>query len=157
MYDDALREVLKTLDLGPPAPIVNWFLGHIHAGRGEYGLAQAALSSAAEETHGRPIYLAMLGYVCGRAGDRQTGSEILARLRRSAQVDYVSPLDLCMVQIGLGEIEGALDYLGKAVDQRVMRVTELGMPTFDTLRGEPRFAALAAQAGLTVLGRRTAR
>jgi TolB-like protein/DNA-binding winged helix-turn-helix (wHTH) protein/Tfp pilus assembly protein PilF len=157
MYDDALREVLKTVDLGPPAPIVNWFLGHIHAARGEYELAQAALSAAAEETHGRPMYLAMLGYVCGRAGDRQTASDILARLRRSAQAGYVSPLDLCMVQIGLGEIGGALDYLGKAVDQRVMRVTELGMPTFDTLRGEPRFAELAAQAGLAGLEKRTAR
>jgi len=157
MYDDALREVKKTVDLGPPAPIVNWFLGHIHAARGEYGLAQAALSSAAEETHGRAMYLAMLGYVCGCAGDRRTGVEILGRLRRSAEVGYVSPLDLCIVNIGLDEIDGALDCLGKAVDQRVMRVTELGMPTFDALRGEPRFAELAAQAGLAGRGKATAR
>ena len=39
MYDDALREAQKTLALGPPPPIVNWFLGHIYAARGEYGLA----------------------------------------------------------------------------------------------------------------------
>jgi hypothetical protein len=103
------------------------------------------------------MYLAMLGYVCGRAGERQPASEILARLRRSAQAGYVSPLDLCMVHIGLGEIDGALDCLGKAVDQRVMRVTELGMPTFDTLRGEPRFAELAARAGLAGRGNAAAR
>jgi hypothetical protein len=38
-----------------------------------------------------------------------------------------------------------------------MRVTELGMPTFDALRGEPRFAELAAQAGLAGRGKATAR
>jgi tetratricopeptide (TPR) repeat protein len=156
MYDDALREVQKTVDLGPTAPIVNWFLGHIHAAREEYGLAEAALSAAVKETHGRAMYLAMLGHVCGRAGDRQTGSEILARLRRSAEVDYVSPLDLCLVQIGLGQINEALDCLGKAVDQHVMRVSELGMPTFDALRFEPRFAELAAQAGLPAQGKKGA-
>jgi TolB-like protein/Tfp pilus assembly protein PilF len=148
LYDDALREAQKTLDLGPPTPIVNWFLGHIYAARGEYGLAHAALASAAEETHGRAMYLAMLGYVCGRAGDRQVAQEVLARLRRSAEAGYVSPLDLCMVHIGLGELDRALDCLGNAVDQRVMRVTELAMPTFDVLRGEPRFAELAARTGL---------
>jgi TolB-like protein/Tfp pilus assembly protein PilF len=155
MYDDALREVQKTLDLGPPTPIVNWFLGHIYAARGEYGLAHLALASAAEETHGRAMYLAMLGYVCGCAGDRKTAAEILARLRHSAEAAYVSPLDLCMVHIGLGELDGALDCLGKAVDQRVMRVTELAMPTFDSLRGVPRFAELAAQAGLAVRSARS--
>jgi TolB-like protein/Tfp pilus assembly protein PilF len=153
MYDEALSEAQKTLDLGPPAPIVNWFLGHIYAARGEFGLAQAALSSAVEETHGGAMYLAMLAYVCGCAGDRRTGLEILARLRRSAEAGYVSPLDLCIVQIGLGDIHGALDCLGNAVDQRVMRVTELGMPTFDALRGESRFAELAAQAGLAARGK----
>ncbi len=153
MYDDALREAQKTLDLGPPTPIVNWFLGHIHAARGEYGLAYAALSSAAEETHGRAMYLAMLGYVSGCAGDGQTALEILARLRRSSEAGYVSPLDLCIVHIGLGELERALDCLEKAVDQRVMRVTELAMPTFDSLRVAPRFAELAARAGLAAASR----
>jgi TolB-like protein/Tfp pilus assembly protein PilF len=156
-YDEALRETQKTLDLGPPAPIVNWFLGHIHAARGEYGLAHAALVPAVEATHGRAMYLAMLGYVCGRAGDREITSDILARLRRSAQAAYVSPLDLSLVHIGLGEVDPALDCLGQAVEQRVMRVTELAMPTFDALRGESRFAELAARAGLTLRSQGAAR
>jgi serine/threonine-protein kinase len=157
LYDDALREAQKTLDLGPPTPIVNWFLGHIYAARGEYGLAHAALASAAEETHGRAMYLAMLGYVCGCSGDRRIALEILARLRRSADAGYVSPLDLCLVHVGLGEHEQALDCLGNAVDQRIMRVTELTMPTFDSLRDEPRFAELAARAGLAAGSRKAAR
>jgi len=90
----------------------------------------------------------MLGYVCGQAGDRQTASDILSRLRRTAQSEYVSPLDLCVAHSGLGDVEGALDCLGQAVEQRVMRVTELGMPLFDPLRSEPRFLELSAQAGL---------
>ena len=156
MYDEALRQAQKTLDLGPPAPIVSWFLGHIYAARREYAPAQAALSTAAEQTHGNAMYLAMLGYVYGCAGDGRTASEIVGRLR-SAEAGYVSPLDLCIAQIGLGDLDGALDDLGHAVDQRVMRVTELAMPTFDALRAEPRFVELAARAGLAAASRQAAR
>lgn len=156
-YDDALREAQKALGLGLASPIVNWFLGNIYAARGEYGCAQAALASAVEETHGGAMYLATLGYVCSCAGDRKTALEILARLLRSAQERYVSPLDLCVAHIGAGDLDRAIDCLGKAVEQRVMRVTELAMPTFDSLRDAPRFAELAAQAGLRPIRQGTAR
>ena len=102
------------------------------------------------------MYLAMLGYACGCSGDLKTASEIMARLCRSAEAGYVSPLDLCIAHIGLGNLDRALDCLGQAVGQRVMRVTELGMPTFDSLRGSPRFAELAEQAGVAIVGRGTA-
>jgi TolB-like protein/Tfp pilus assembly protein PilF len=148
-FDEALREAEKALGLGSPAPIVNWFLGQIHAARGEFERARATLTSAVEETRGRAMYLAMLGYVCGRAGDRRTASEIAASLHRSAQESYISPLDLCVAHIGQGDIGEALDWLEKAVDQRVMRALEINAPTFDALRGTRRFATLAARAGLT--------
>jgi TolB-like protein/Tfp pilus assembly protein PilF len=157
MYDDALREARKALDVGLVPPIVNWFLGHIHGARGEYARARAVLTSAVEDTHGGAMYLAMLAYVCGRDGDRQAASGILARLRRCAAERYVSPLDLCIAHIGEGDHDGAIDCLGKAVEQRVMRVTELATPTFDSLRDLPRFAELAAQAGLAARWRGAAR
>jgi TolB-like protein/Flp pilus assembly protein TadD len=147
LYDEALREARKALELGRPAPIVNFFLGFIHTAREEHALARAALESAVEHTGGGPIYLAMLGYVCGRAGDGQKALEVLACLRRMAQETYVSPYDFCVAHMGTGDIGGALDWLEKAVDQRVMRVTEIPMPLFDALRGEARFAELAERAG----------
>jgi hypothetical protein len=51
--------------------------------------------------------------------------------------------------VGLGDVESALAWLERAIDERVMRVTELHTATFDALRDQPRFQELAARAGLT--------
>jgi hypothetical protein len=43
---------------------------------------------------------------------------------------------------------GALAWLERNIDERMMRVTELPAATFNALRDDPRFQELAARAGL---------
>ena len=59
-----------------------------------------------------------------------------------------TPLDLSIASLGAGDKDRALSYLERAADERVMRVTELNMATFDELRVEPRFAKISERLGL---------
>lgn len=152
-YDEAAREVEKAVEMGPRLPIVNWFLGQIYLQRRQFDRAVEVLSNAAAESHGGAIYLAMLGHAYGRAGDRAAALDTLKQLDSLARDKYVSPLDFSIVHAGLGDVDSALAWLERAIDERVMRVTELQTPTFDALRDEPRFQELAARAGLA--GRRS--
>jgi len=95
------------------------------------------------------MYVAMLGHAYGRAGDRAAALDALKQLDSLSRDKYVSPLDFSIVHVGLGDVDNALAWLERAIDERVMRVTELPAATFDALREEPRFQALAARVGLT--------
>ncbi len=147
-YEEAAREAEKAVEMDPRLPIVNWFLGQIYAQRRQFDRALQVLSIAAAESHGAAIYVAMLGHVYGRAGDRAAALNALEQLDSLSRDKYVSPLDFSIVHVGLGDVAGALAWLERAIDQRVMRVTELPTATFDELRADPRFQALAARAGL---------
>jgi TolB-like protein len=148
-YEEAAREAEKAVEMDPRLPIVNWFLGQIYAQRRQFDRALQVLSIAAAESHGAAIYVAMLGHVYGRAGDRAAALDALKQIDSLSRDKYVSPLDFSIVHVGLGDVDSALAWLERAIDERVMRVTELPTATFDELRAEPRFQALAARAGLT--------
>jgi tetratricopeptide (TPR) repeat protein len=141
-YEEAAREAEKAVQMDPRLPIVNWFLGLIYAQRGQFDRALQVLSIAAAESHGAAIYVAMLGHVYGRAGDRAAALDALQQLDSLARDKYVSPLDYSIVHVGLGDVDSALAWLERAIDERVMRVTELPTATFDEVRADPRFQAL---------------
>ena len=63
--------------------------------------------------------------------------------REKRKADYVSPVELAMVYIALGDKEKALDAVESAIDDRRGWVAYLRVhPIVDPLRGEPRFAEL---------------
>ena len=147
-YDDAVREAEKAVDMAPRLPIVNWFLGLIYSQRRQFDRAREVLARAAEESHGGAMYVAMLGHACGRAGDKTAALDALKRLDSLSRDNYVSPLDFSIVHAGLGDVDSSLSWLERAIDEHVMRVTELHTATFDQLRDEPGFTELAGRVGL---------
>ena len=94
------------------------------------------------------MYVATLGYACGRAGEKASAAEALNQVQSYSRDKYVSPLDLSIASLGAGDKDRALSYLERAADERVMRVTELNTATFDELRAEPRFAKIGERLGL---------
>jgi hypothetical protein len=94
------------------------------------------------------MYVAMLGHACGRAGDTTAALDALKRLDSLSRDQYVSPMDFSIVHAGLGDVDRSLSWLERAIDEHVMRVTELHTATFDELRDEPRFRELAVRVGL---------
>jgi TolB-like protein/tetratricopeptide (TPR) repeat protein len=142
-FDAALKEAAKAVDLNPPSPVVNWFLALIHLQRGDYALAQETSTTAFRESHEGGMFLATLGHVLGRAGKREAALEVARTLERRSAEQYISPFDICIAHAGFDD-HAALAWLEKAVEQRVMRITELGMPLFDGLRHRAKFKELSA-------------
>jgi hypothetical protein len=83
-----------------------------------------------------------MGVALARAGRTAEAREQLAELEKLAEARPVAyPLSILLA--GLGETDRALTALERAAEQRASDLSFLGTdPLFDSLRAEPRFAAL---------------
>lgn len=83
---------------------------------------------------------ATLGYSLAMAGDSSFALQVRDELLEKTKTDYVSPVDLAVLHIGLGEKEKALDWMDRAIDERRGWAAYLRVhPVVDPLRDEPRF------------------
>ena len=88
-----------------------------------------------------------LGYALAKAGRRSDAEPILKRLETTKE--YVSPAELAVLYIGLGEKEQALSALERAYAAHDLQMQYLGLdPSYDPLRSEPRFRELIRKVGL---------
>ena len=84
-----------------------------------------------------------------RAGRRDESLKLLRELKARATREYVSPVSLARVYIGLGDKEQALVWLRKAYDERSAYLVNIGVhPAYDPLRSDPRFDELLRGIGL---------
>ncbi|MGD1146850.1 MAG: hypothetical protein ABR961_02725 [Thermoanaerobaculaceae bacterium] len=90
-----------------------------------------------------------LGYAYGLAGKKGEARALLDDLLALAKHRYVSSYYVAGVFIGLGDRDGAFEWLGRACDERASLLGALKVdPGFDSLRSDPRFAALLSRVGL---------
>ena len=99
--------------------------------------------------HGTGSYtLGTLGFVLAKAGKTAEAQSILAELEARGEREYVSPVALATVCIGLGQNERALDWAERAFGDRRGWLAYLGVnPLLDPLRGNPRFESLRQRVG----------
>jgi serine/threonine-protein kinase len=84
-----------------------------------------------------------LAYSLACAGDLTYARAIAAELEEKRKTGYVSPVELAMVYIALGDAQKALDWVENAIEDRRGWSAYLRVhPVLDPLRGEPRYAAL---------------
>jgi Flp pilus assembly protein TadD len=145
----ALRELHEVLDLEPAFAAGYYFLGQIHLWRSEGEAAEGALVRAVSLA-GRSIEtLAGLAYVQAVSGRVTEARAVLDELTARASESYVSPARIAQIHLGLGDRDGALEWLDRALDQRCPEVVWMGVhPMFDELRGETRFLAALKRTGL---------
>lgn len=143
-YDDALRESRKTVELHRESPIAAWFLAHVLIQTGSFEEADGALTATLQAANESGMHLSLLAFARARMGNVGQAREILHRLRIAQTQRYISPFDLAIAHLGLGELETAIGLIRKAITERVMRTTELTMPFFDTVRADPEIADFCA-------------
>jgi hypothetical protein len=59
-----------------------------------------------------------IGQEFQRVGYRGVLLKCLADLLKQSQIKYVSPIDIATIHVRLGDVETALDWLEKAIDER---------------------------------------
>ena len=83
------------------------------------------------------------------AGQRDSARVLLRQLMSGGEHQYVPPVSIAQILAQLGDFDGAMIWLTKAFDERSNAMAYLAVePAFDPLRGDPRFKALMARAGL---------
>ncbi len=148
-YDQAIEQFRKTLELDPTFPQTRRYAAWAYLQKGMHAEAIAALRAALDRREQDPEIQGELGYVLAVAGQRAEALAMLDALGRLSATRYVSPYSVALIHAGLGDRDQALVWLDKAYVERSDYMSYLTLePMLDSLRSDPRFAALVRRVGL---------
>jgi len=143
-YEAGLAQCLRALELDANHVQSMWAAGFIYGQLGRYDEGIDIAQRAASLSGRSPVFLGTLGLQLGRAGRGDEARALLAELQARSAEEYVTPLALAWIFIGLGRLADALDCLERAYGERSSMLFALAaMREYDPLRGEPRFEALS--------------
>jgi TolB-like protein/Tfp pilus assembly protein PilF len=145
-YDQAIEQLRKTVEMDPGFYYAHWTLGDALElkGRNEEAMAEYKKAIALDDD---PLPRALLGHLYAKIGRQDEALAILEQLRElreSSKQRYVSPFNLALIHIGLGQKNEAIQLLEETYEERdgyniaFIKVE----PMLDPLRGDPRFEAL---------------
>jgi eukaryotic-like serine/threonine-protein kinase len=144
-YQKALDECRRARRLDPDFPATHSMLGLISLELGRYDEAIEEIARGAPST--TPSL--WLGHALARAGRRDEARRELAKWEALWNTERAAsaPGAIAAIHIGLGDTDGALEWLEKAPEEVA---DELQFPYFDPLRSEPRFQTLRRRVGQTL-------
>jgi TolB-like protein/Tfp pilus assembly protein PilF len=143
-YDRAIEIFQKVLDLSPDFVPNQRSLSLALSMQGRHQEAIEQLKRLQTTTD-----IELRASIYARAGRRDESLKLLRELKARAAREYVSPVSLARVYIGLGDKEQALVWLRKAYDERSAYLVNIGVhPAYDPLRSDPRFDELLRGVGL---------
>ncbi len=148
-WDRAIEQCQSALELDPHYFAALAFLAFSRLQQGGFDEAILTLENAARFMGRGPLSLGWLGLGYGRSGRTEEAKRILAELQEVARQTYVLPSSIAEVHIGLGDLDGAFEWFGKAIDERDKFALHIHVdPTFDALRTDPRYPALIRRMNL---------
>jgi serine/threonine protein kinase len=148
-YDEALEQLLHTVELDPNYPVTHWVLGLLYRRMGHYESAITEGEKGVNLSGGSPLMRAALAHSYGKAGRAKEALQILDDLRKLAKQKYVTPHFFAGIHIGLGENDRAFEYLEKSYEEHSHWLIYLHIdPSMDDLRDDPRFQNLLRRVGL---------
>jgi len=147
--DQAIEQLRKTIEMDPTFVLNYQRLGALYEEKGMYDEAISEFNQVLKLTGGGPLGVFSFAHVYALAGKREEAQKSLNQLLEMSKRRYVSPTLIAMVYIALNEKDKAFAWLDegeKAHDLYIMRLKIDAR--FDSLRSDPRFAALVQRVGL---------
>lgn len=124
------------------------YLGFLYEAKGMYGQAIKEYRRAPPQEMETSYTQIALGHALAMSGKTDEARVILDELK--SKKEYVSPAELAILHIGLGDTEGAFASLERAYAAHDLQLQYLKVdPRYDSLRSEPRFQDLVRLVGLT--------
>jgi adenylate cyclase len=138
-YEQAERWLRIAQGLDRHSLLPHYFLMRLYLSMGRYAEALEA-----NETFGDPspshLMLSVQGAALAGHGNRAEALRILWRLQEASHSEYVDPLALAIVQVGVGDQDGAFRSMHHALDERPPMAAFLNVdPSFAALRPDRRF------------------
>ena len=143
-YEQARYHMDRAIAMNPTAEESYRLQGLILTFQKQFSAAERVLREAlALAPEGGTYTKVSLGYSLACAGDLSYAAEVAAELEEKRKSDYVSPVELAMIYIALGNKKRALEWVENAIEDRRGWVAYLRVhPIVDPLRDEPKFAEL---------------
>jgi TolB-like protein/tetratricopeptide (TPR) repeat protein len=148
-YEQAIVQMRNVLKMDPALFRAHFQLGLTLADAGRLNESITELETAVQLSQKNLRFRAGLAWAYALAGRETEARRILADLRARSQRDYVSPVAMAMIHLGLNETEPALQLLEQAYEQRDFDLVLANKSTtFRSLRAAPRFRELMRKIGL---------
>lgn len=148
-YDRAIEQLESALELNPNFWGAHWVLGDCYQRKGLYTGAVASLSRASLLSDSNPAPMGSLGYAYACSGKNQLALGVLEDLKELATQKYVSPFNIAIIYVGLGDKDRAMEWLEEGYQERSRSMIWLNVDNrFDPLREDPRFQDLLRRIGL---------
>jgi TolB-like protein/tetratricopeptide (TPR) repeat protein len=148
-YERALEQARRLLELEPEHQLAHMVLGHAYLGMQRFEQSVAALRHAVETSGEFPLMLGWLGLALGLGGHKEEARAVLERLRAIERDRFVLPTSFAWIHFGLGEVDDAFAWMGRAVDRNDGWIPALkSYPFLDPIRVDPRFHALLRKLNL---------
>jgi len=154
----AIRRCKEALEMHPYFIELRYVLGMAYQRLGRFDDAIAAFEAGATISGREPLFLCWLGAAYADAGRRDQALEILEELKQREN-DGGPPLHLpfAVVYTALGQKNEAFERLFRAADAFDGLVCYIQIvPTYDSLRDDPRYLELLTRLGMTPVGDPTA-
>jgi serine/threonine-protein kinase len=146
-YDDAIEEYRRALEAVPDWAFAHFCLARAYRANGMSGEALAEYQTALRLNPNHAEVLAEIGSLYATAGRRREAIQILEQVRARGDPELVE--GVAGLYLALGEKDSVLAALERAFDTRPATLRTLKVaPTWDPLRGEPRFRNLLTKLGL---------
>jgi serine/threonine-protein kinase len=140
-YDRAIEYLRPVVEMDSKGWSAHRLLAMVYAQKARYPEALVEVRAGTIVAPDKSTLVAMLGYIHGVSGNKREAQNVLDRLTELAKQKYVSPYDLAVVHMGLGQDDEAVAELRKACAERSPHLILLRVePIFDRLRSDPRFA-----------------
>lgn len=142
-FDQAIQQYQYTMASNPDFQRAIYWLGFSYLAKEMFREAIEQFQRVLDLSSGDSVDLAALGYAYAISGQSSEAEEILRQLEERSSLSYVSPVDMAMLHVGLGNIEQAIEFLEKAFDEHADRMSWVKVnPVFDPLRSDPHFQSL---------------
>ena len=150
-HDEAIAQYRRAIELDPSLWRPHWLLSMAYAQTRRFDDAIAEAQTASDLSGGNAPTLGTLGMAYALGGRRVEARALLEQLIARSRTNYVPPFALTIVCLGLGELDQALDWLEKGVEERdvlVVSVVNAEPEMLSPLREHPRYRALLRKMNL---------
>ena len=163
--DAAISQCTKVLNLDSSYYLAHWFLGRALDQLGDFQAATDALEKALVGSSAENVYrariLGALGHAYGRWGKKDRAEAIRDELEALSRTTYVDQFDMAQVLAGIGDVDGAIERLERAIGERSSYLVYSNVwPAFEALRSPrifgPAPVALGSPAARGTSSRRVA-
>ena len=147
--DEAIEQLRKTVELDPNFILAHYRLGQAYTEKQMYAQAIDEFNKVLNLPNGKALGLMGLSYTYALAGRRQEAEKTLNELLEFSKHRYISPGQIAILYIALGEKDKAFERLEEANRVRDLNVMRLKVERrFDPLRSDPRFDDLVRRIGI---------